>query len=150
VRPPCAPSGCGLGHVIGSNMFNLLGIWATSPALVGPVPGTRQFLDLLTFGFIVGAALLMIPLVFFRRRLSRAFWEAFGLRVLFAVYRLSAAMTAQSPGQGRGWRVWRCIWRIAGTILRALTPVLPDGAERSRARFRAKGRRLSRCRHLAE
>ncbi|WP_394154778.1 calcium/sodium antiporter [Loktanella salsilacus] len=71
-----------LGNVIGSNMFNLLGIMGVA-TLVGPVPVDTQFL---TFDLwvMLGAALLMIPLVFFRRDITRI-WGV-GLTGAYAVY----------------------------------------------------------------
>ena len=71
-----------LGNVIGSNMFNLLGIMGVA-TLVGPVPVDAQFL---TFDLwvMLGAALLMIPLVFFRADITRI-W-GIGLTGAYAVY----------------------------------------------------------------
>ena len=71
-----------LGNVIGSNLFNLLGIMGVA-TLVGPVPVDHQFL---TFDLWVmaGAALLMIPLVFLGRDLTRI-W-GIGLTVAYAAY----------------------------------------------------------------
>lgn len=58
-----------LGNVIGSNMFNLLGIVGIA-SLVGPIPVDRQFL---TFDLwvMLGASLLLIPFVFLRQDLTR-------------------------------------------------------------------------------
>ena len=71
-----------LGNVIGSNLFNLLGIMGVA-TLVGPVPVDDQFL---TFDLWVmaGAAVLMIPLVFMGRNLTRL-W-GIGLTGAYAAY----------------------------------------------------------------
>lgn len=71
-----------LGNVVGSNLFNLLGIMGIA-TIVGPVPVDTQFL---TFDLWVmaGAALLMIPLVFMGRNLTRV-W-GIGLTATYAIY----------------------------------------------------------------
>ena len=71
-----------LGNVIGSNLFNLLGIMGVA-TLVGPVPVDDQFL---TFDLWVmaAAALVMIPLVFMGRNLTRL-W-GIGLTLAYAAY----------------------------------------------------------------
>lgn len=71
-----------LGNVIGSNMFNLLGIMGVA-SLVGPVPIDSQFL---TFDLwvMLGAALLLIPFVFLRRDITRVWGIVFSL--LYVVY----------------------------------------------------------------
>lgn len=58
-----------VGNVIGSNMFNLLGIIGVA-SLVGPLPVPR---DLLTFDIwiMVGASLLLIPFVFMQRDIGK-------------------------------------------------------------------------------
>lgn len=71
-----------LGSVIGSNMFNLLGIVGVA-SLVGPIPVDRQFL---TFDLwvMLGASLLLIPFVFLKRDLTRI-WGVI-LTVLYVTY----------------------------------------------------------------
>ena len=71
-----------LGNVIGSNLFNLLGIMGVA-TLVGPVPVDPQFLSY-DLWVMAGAALLMIPLVFMGRNLTRV-W-GIGLTAAYAVY----------------------------------------------------------------
>lgn len=58
-----------LGNVIGSNMFNLLGIIGVT-ALIGNIPVGRQFL---TFDLwvMLGASLILVPFVFFKRDIGR-------------------------------------------------------------------------------
>lgn len=74
-----------LGNVIGSNMFNLLGIMGVA-TLVGPVPIDTQFL---TFDLwvMLGAALLLIPFVFLRRDITRV-W-GIGLTLAYVSYLLA-------------------------------------------------------------
>jgi cation:H+ antiporter len=71
-----------LGNVIGSNMFNLLGIMGVA-SLVGTVPVDPQFL---TFDLwvMLGASLLLIPFVFMKVDINRTWGIA--LSVLYAVY----------------------------------------------------------------
>lgn len=71
-----------LGSVIGSNLFNLLAITGVA-TLFGSIPVDSQFL---TFDLWVmaGAALVMIPLVFFKANLTRV-WGV-GLTVAYAAY----------------------------------------------------------------
>ena len=71
-----------LGNVIGSNMFNLLGIVGVA-SLVGEIPVDRQFL---TFDLwvMLGASLLLIPFVFLKRDLTRI-WGVV-LSVLYVSY----------------------------------------------------------------
>ncbi|MCF2904694.1 calcium/sodium antiporter [Octadecabacter sp. CECT 8868] len=71
-----------LGSVIGSNMFNLLGIMGVA-SLVGIIPVEQQFL---TFDLwvMLGASLLLIPFVFFRQDLTRG-WGIL-LAMLYAAY----------------------------------------------------------------
>lgn len=71
-----------LGSVIGSNMFNLLGIVGVA-SLVGEIPVDRQFL---TFDLwvMLGASLLLIPFVFFKKDLTRI-WGVI-LSVLYIAY----------------------------------------------------------------
>lgn len=58
-----------LGNVIGSNMFNLLGIMGVA-SLVGTIPVDR---DVLQFDIwvMLGASLILIPFVFFKQDITR-------------------------------------------------------------------------------
>lgn len=58
-----------LGNVIGSNMFNLLAIIGVA-SLVGPIPVADQFLTQ-DLWIMLGASVLLIPFVFFRRDITR-------------------------------------------------------------------------------
>lgn len=58
-----------LGNVIGSNMFNLLGIIGVA-SFVGPIPVNPEFLEV-DFWVMLAASALLIPFVFFRRDLTR-------------------------------------------------------------------------------
>jgi len=58
-----------LGNVIGSNMFNLLGIIGVA-SLVGPIPVGQNFFAF-DFWVMLGATLLLIPFVFFKFDLTR-------------------------------------------------------------------------------
>jgi cation:H+ antiporter len=58
-----------LGNVIGSNLFNLLGIIGIA-LLVGPIPVERTFLTL-DLWIMLGATLLLIPFVVLRRDVTR-------------------------------------------------------------------------------
>lgn len=71
-----------LGNVIGSNLFNLLGIMGVA-VLVGPVPVDPTFLakDLWV---MLGATLLLVPFVFMGRDITRA-W-GLGLSAAYAGY----------------------------------------------------------------
>jgi cation:H+ antiporter len=71
-----------LGNVIGSNLFNLLGIIGVA-LLVGPIPVDRTFL-VLDLWIMLGATLVLIPFVFLGRDITRA-W-GLGLAGLYAVY----------------------------------------------------------------
>lgn len=71
-----------LGNVIGSNMFNLLGIIGIA-VFVGPIPVDTQFLTF-DLWIMLGAALLLIPFVFFRRDITRT-WGVI-LTALYAGY----------------------------------------------------------------
>ncbi|WP_371156749.1 calcium/sodium antiporter [Jannaschia sp. 2305UL9-9] len=68
-----------LGNVIGSNLFNLLGIMGVA-VLVGPIPVDRTFLTL-DLWIMVGATLMLVPFVFLRRDITRL-WGV----VLFGLY----------------------------------------------------------------
>ncbi len=58
-----------LGNVIGSNMFNLLGIIGVA-SLVGPIPVDDQFLSF-DLWVMLAASLLLIPFVFMRKDITR-------------------------------------------------------------------------------
>ncbi|MEM9794873.1 MAG: calcium/sodium antiporter [Pseudomonadota bacterium] len=75
-----------LGNVIGSNLFNLLGIMGVA-VLVGPVPVEPGFLAY-DLWVMLGATLLLIPFVFLGRDLTRV-W-GIGLTVAYAAYLGSA------------------------------------------------------------
>lgn len=71
-----------LGNVIGSNLFNLLGIIGIA-TLVGPIPVDAQFLNF-DLWVMAGAALLMIPFVFLQFNITRL-W-GLGLTAAYGVY----------------------------------------------------------------
>jgi len=73
-----------LGNVIGSNMFNLLAIIGIA-SLVGPIPVDEQFLRF-DLWVMLGASLLIVPFVFLRRDITRA-WGV-GLTAAYLVYLL--------------------------------------------------------------
>ena len=58
-----------LGNVIGSNMFNLLGIIGVA-SLVGVIPVQETFFEF-DFWVMLGASLVLIPFVFLRQDLTR-------------------------------------------------------------------------------
>lgn len=58
-----------LGNVIGSNMFNLLGIMGVA-SLVGTIPVDPQFLSF-DLWIMLAASLLLIPFVFFKANINR-------------------------------------------------------------------------------
>ena len=71
-----------LGNVIGSNMFNLLGIMGVA-SLVGQVPVASEFL---TFDLwvMLAASLILIPFVFFKVDINRM-WGVL-LTMLYVTY----------------------------------------------------------------
>lgn len=71
-----------MGNVIGSNMFNLLGIIGIS-GLVGPIDVGPQFLSF-DLWVMLGTALVLFPFVMFCRDITR-FWGSV-LTALYAVY----------------------------------------------------------------
>lgn len=73
-----------LGNVIGSNMFNLLGIIGVA-SLVGPIPVSPNFYEF-DFWIMLGATLLLIPFVFMRQNLNRI-W-GFALSAAYVAYLL--------------------------------------------------------------
>jgi cation:H+ antiporter len=70
-----------IGNVVGSNVFNLLGILGTA-SVVRPL--ALRDLDLVDLGMMVGVALLLVPLMRTGRRISR--WEGALLVALYASY----------------------------------------------------------------
>ena len=75
-----------LGNVIGSNMFNLLGIMGVA-SLVGTIPVDQQFLNF-DLWVMLGASLVLIPFVFLKMDLNRI-WGII-LSVGYVVYLLVA------------------------------------------------------------
>ena len=71
-----------IGNVIGSNLFNLLGIIGVA-ALIAPMTVDKSFLRF-DLWVMAGASLLLIPLVFFGRDLTRL-W-GIGLSALYLAY----------------------------------------------------------------
>ncbi len=71
-----------LGNVIGSNLFNLLGIIGVA-VLVGPIPVDPSFMTK-DLWVMLASTLLLIPFVFMARDITRA-WGA-GLFGLYAIY----------------------------------------------------------------
>ena len=71
-----------LGNVIGSNMFNLLAIVGVA-SLVGPIPVDPQFLRF-DLWVMLGASLLLIPFVFWKRDITRIWGIA--LSALYVIY----------------------------------------------------------------
>lgn len=71
-----------LGNVIGSNMFNLLAIIGIA-SLVGPIRVDPAFLQF-DLWVMLGASLLLIPFVYFRRDITRGWGIA--LSALYALY----------------------------------------------------------------
>jgi cation:H+ antiporter len=58
-----------LGNVIGSNLFNLLGIIGVA-SLVGPITVDPEFLRI-DLWVMLGASLMLIPFVYLRRDITR-------------------------------------------------------------------------------
>ena len=78
-----------LGNVIGSNMFNLLGIIGVA-ALVGPIPVTEKMLGF-DLWVMAGASLILAPFVFRGWYMGRAWGAALtALYVLYVVMVLGA------------------------------------------------------------
>ncbi len=71
-----------LGNVIGSNMFNLLGIIGVA-TLVGPIPIDASFLSF-DLWVMLAASLLLVPFVFLRQNITRTWGIA--LSALYVVY----------------------------------------------------------------
>lgn len=77
-----------IGNVIGSNMFNLLGIIGVA-SLVGPIPVAPQFLAF-DFWVMLGTSLILVPFVFLKKDITRSWGIALtGLYVVYAVIALS-------------------------------------------------------------
>lgn len=74
-----------LGNVIGSNMFNLLGIMGVA-SLVGPIPVDQQFLQF-DLWVMLAASLLLIPFVFMKRDVTRLWGVVLtGLYIAYLVF----------------------------------------------------------------
>ncbi len=73
-----------LGNVIGSNMFNLLAIIGVA-SMVAPIPVDPEFLRF-DLWVMLGASILLIPFVFLRRDITRAWGMV--LTLLYVVYLL--------------------------------------------------------------
>ncbi|SDI62863.1 calcium/sodium antiporter [Lutimaribacter saemankumensis] len=73
-----------LGNVIGSNMFNLLAIIGVA-SMVAPIPVDPEFLRF-DLWVMLGASILLIPFVFLRRDITRAWGMV--LTLLYLVYLL--------------------------------------------------------------
>jgi cation:H+ antiporter len=71
-----------LGNVIGSNLFNLLGIIGIA-TLVGPIPVDRSFL-VFDLWVMLAASLMIVPFVFFKMVMTR--WVGVGFAALYLVY----------------------------------------------------------------
>ena len=71
-----------LGNVIGSNMFNLLGIIGVA-ALVGPIPVDAQFLRF-DLWVMLASSLILIPFVFMKKDIGRRWGVA--LSLLYVIY----------------------------------------------------------------
>ncbi len=71
-----------MGNVIGSNMFNLLGITGIA-SLVGPIPVTGEFLGF-DIWVMLGASMLLFPFVYMRRDVTRRWGVA--LTALYVGY----------------------------------------------------------------
>jgi cation:H+ antiporter len=71
-----------LGNVIGSNMFNLLAIIGIA-ALIGPIPVAPEFLRF-DLWVMLGASVLLVPFVFWRWNITRA-W-GIGLSLAYLAY----------------------------------------------------------------
>jgi cation:H+ antiporter len=71
-----------LGNVIGSNMFNLLGIIGVA-ALVGDIPVDAEILRF-DLWVMLGASLILVPFVFLGLNINRIWGIAFS--VLYIAY----------------------------------------------------------------
>ena len=84
-----------VGNVVGSNLFNVLGILGIA-TLVTPLG--RGAIDWITLGVFVGVAVLIVPLLYTGRRLSRV--EGAGLLLVYGGY--VAWLLAGIPTVGPG------------------------------------------------
>jgi len=71
-----------IGNVIGSNMFNILGVIGIT-SLVAPIPVTEDFIDV-NLWVMLGAALLLIPFCMFRIPISRIY--GIGFTAAYLIY----------------------------------------------------------------
>lgn len=71
-----------LGNVIGSNLFNLLGIMGVA-SLIGDIPIDPEFLRF-DLWVMLGTSLLLVPFVFFKKDIGRK--TGIGLSFIYAVY----------------------------------------------------------------
>lgn len=71
-----------LGNVIGSNLFNLLGIMGVA-SLVGNIPVDPEFLRF-DLWIMLGASLLLVPFVFLKKDIGRK--TGIGLSFIYAAY----------------------------------------------------------------
>jgi cation:H+ antiporter len=71
-----------IGNVIGSNLFNILGILGLS-AMVSPLPVLPELVASDCW-WMLGVTLLLFPLLFTRQRVSR--WEGAVLLAVYAAY----------------------------------------------------------------
>ena len=73
-----------LGNVIGSNIFNLLGIIGVA-SLVGPIPVDPEILSF-DLWIMLAASLLLIPFVYFRWIFGRVIGVVFtGLYLIYVI-----------------------------------------------------------------
>lgn len=85
-----------IGNVIGSNLFNLLGILGVS-ALVAPLPVARELIA--SDGWwLLGVTLLALPLLINGARVNR--WEGGLLLVAYAAYLYGLVGSMAPPGPG--------------------------------------------------
>lgn len=78
-----------IGNVIGSNLFNILGILGAS-ALISPLP-VHASIAAVDNGWMMGVTLLLFPMMFTRLRIDR--WEGGLLLLVYVVY--TAALLAR-------------------------------------------------------
>ncbi|HVK12325.1 MAG TPA: calcium/sodium antiporter [Gemmataceae bacterium] len=71
-----------IGNVIGSNLFNILGILGIN-ALVAPLPISPEIAGWDNW-WMLGVTVLLFPLMFTGRRINR--WEGLGLLAVYAAY----------------------------------------------------------------
>jgi len=86
-----------VGNVVGSNIFNILGIMGTA-SIVGPIPVPEPFLRV-DLWVMLGAALLLVPFCQRRSHVSKlhgVFW--LGLYIIYMVYLAHTADSAAAMG----------------------------------------------------